>query len=70
MRALWQMVKVFLLFTGCTILFYYSLVWFNREYDNYHRYDEPQGSAIKVSTVESPSFDWFSRLLFFYRDGE
>ncbi|AGT32633.1 membrane protein [Geobacillus genomosp. 3] len=70
MKTVWQMVKVFLLFTGCTILFYYSLVWFNREYEYYHRYDEPGGSAVKVSTNESAPPDWLNRLLFFYRDGE
>jgi len=70
MKTVWQMVKVFLLFTGCTILFYYSLVWFHREYEYYHRYDEPEGSAVKASTIESPPPDWLNRLLFFYRDGE
>jgi hypothetical protein len=70
MKTIWQTIKVFLLFTGCTILFYYSLIWFNREYDNYHRYDEPHGSAVKVSTIESPTFEWIDRLLFFYRNGE
>jgi hypothetical protein len=70
MKTIWQMIKVFLLFTGCTILFYYSLIWFNREYDNYHRYDEPKGSAVKVSTVESSTLEWMDRLLFFYRNGE
>ncbi|KYD31728.1 DUF4227 family protein [Geobacillus sp. NFOSA3] len=70
MKTIWQMIKVFLLFTGCTILFYYSLIWFNREYDNYHRYDEPQGSAVKVSAVENSTLEWMDRLLFFYRNGE
>jgi hypothetical protein len=70
MKAVWQIIKVFLLFTGCTLLFYYSLVWFNREYENYHRYDEPHGSAVEVSTTENPSFEWIDRLLFFYRNGE
>lgn len=70
MKAVWQTVKVFLLFTGCTLLFYYSLVWFNREYENYHRYDEPHGSAVKVSTTEAQPFEWVDRLLFFYRNGE
>lgn len=71
MKTIWQMIKAFLLFTGCTLLFYYSLVWFHREYENYHRYDEPQGSAVKVSTVEKPSAeDWLPRLILFYRDGE
>ncbi|TCI76027.1 DUF4227 family protein, partial [Exiguobacterium sp. IPBC4] len=30
--------KVFVLFTGCTILFYYGLLWLNEEYQSYHRY--------------------------------
>ncbi|KXG11150.1 hypothetical protein AT864_00233 [Anoxybacillus sp. P3H1B] len=70
MKTAWQMIKVFVLFTSCTLLFYYSLVWFYREYENYHRYNEPQGSAVKVSTTESVSTDWVERLIFFYRDGE
>ena len=70
MKTVWQMVKVFLLFTGCTILFYYSLVWFNREYEYYHRYDEPKGSSVKVSAAESAPPSWLDRLIFFYRDGE
>jgi len=65
-----QMLKVFLLFTGCTILFYYSILWLSEEYENYHRYDEPEGSAIKVSTTEQQTNYWLERLLFFYRDGE
>ncbi|WP_044747938.1 YqzK family protein [Bacillus alveayuensis] len=69
-KMLLQMLKVFLLFTGCTILFYYSIVWINQEYENYHRYDEPEGSAVKVSTVERQPNNWLERLLFFYRDGE
>ena len=69
-KILFQMLKVFLLFTGCTILFYYSIVWINEEYENYHRYDEPEGSAVKVSTTEQQTDTWFERLLFFYRDGE
>jgi hypothetical protein len=69
-KMLLQMLKVFLLFTGCTILFYYSIVWINQEYENYHRYDEPEGSAVKVSTIEQQPNDWLERLLFFYRDGE
>ena len=70
MKTIWQTIKVFLLFTGCTILFYYSLIWFHREYGNYHRYDEPQGSAVKVSTTETRSADWLGRFILFYRDGE
>ena len=42
-----QTLKVFIIFTGCTILFYYGIMWVNEEYQDYHRYDEPEGSAIK-----------------------
>ena len=37
-----QTLKVFIIFTGCTILFYYGIMWVNEEYQNYHRYDEPK----------------------------
>jgi hypothetical protein len=63
--------KVFLLFTACTILFYYGIMWVNEEYQNYHRYDEPSGTAIKVSAnsvEEEPT--WLDRLILFYLDGE
>nr|WP_295971720.1 YqzK family protein [uncultured Bacillus sp.] len=63
--------KVFILFTGCTILFYYGIMWLNEEYRNYHRYDEPKGSAIKVTaTGEGQDFAWLNRLILFYLDGE
>lgn len=63
--------KVFLLFTGCTILFYYGLMWINQEYQNYHRYDEPKGSAIKVTAgVTDSRSTLIDRLLLFYKSGE
>ena len=70
-RMMFQTLKVFILFTGCTILFYYGIMWLNEEYTDYHRYDEPQGSAIKVtaSGIDDNS-TWFDRLLLFYLNGE
>lgn len=63
--------KVFILFTSCTILFYYGMMWVNEEYQNYHRYDEPQGSALKVAArVEAKSMPWLDRLILFYLNGE
>ena len=63
--------KVFVLFTGCTILFYYGIMWLNEEYADYHRYDEPQGAAIKVTaTGEGHDLSWFDRLILFYLNGE
>lgn len=64
-------VKVFILFTGCTLLFYYGMIWLNQEYENYHRYDEPNSGAIKVTNmVESNEQSWFERIILFYMNGE
>ncbi|MEW9049754.1 MAG: YqzK family protein [Neobacillus sp.] len=71
MRAALQTVKVFILFTGCTILFYYGIMWVSEEYQNYHRYDEPSGTALKVSnSVKDEKFLWLDRLRLFYLNGE
>lgn len=70
--AAWDTFKVFLLFMGCTLLFYYGILWVSNEYDRYHRYDEPKGRAVKVfqmdTEVEEQTF--IHRLLFFYHFGE
>ena len=64
-------IKVFVLFTGCTILFYYGIMWLNEEYTEYHRYDEPKGAAIKVTATEGEhSSNWFDRFVLFYLTGE
>ncbi|ASS91808.1 MAG: DUF4227 domain-containing protein [Bacillaceae bacterium] len=66
-----NMLKIFILFTGFTILFYYAIIWVNLEYQDYHRYDEPEGSAVKVtSVVEEQNDNWLNRLIFFYLNGE
>jgi hypothetical protein len=72
LKVIFDTIKVFILFTACTILFYYGLVWINQEYQNYHKYDEPEGSAVKVSTAEkNGETHWIlERLLFFYQNGE
>jgi len=46
-------------------------MWVNEEYQNYHRYDEPSGKAVKVSAnpAEEES-SWFDRLILFYLNGE
>ncbi|MDQ1001646.1 hypothetical protein QFZ28_002046 [Neobacillus niacini] len=70
-KVVLQTLKVFIIFTGCTILFYYGIMWVNEEYQNYHRYDSPEGSALKVSTLnkdENPV--WLDRLILFYLNGE
>lgn len=68
MHLLKDTVKIFVIFTACTILFYYGLKMMNEEYEQIHRYDEPDGSAVKV-------FQWqderlIDRLSIFFRLGE
>jgi hypothetical protein len=66
-----QTIKVFIIFTGCTILFYYGIMWVNEEYQNYHRYDKPEGAAMKVTnTLEEKSSSMLDRLKLFYLNGE
>jgi len=66
-----QTLKVFIIFTGCTVLFYYGIMWVSEEYQNYHRYDEPEGSALKVSNVvKEDRSSVLDRLKLFYLNGE
>jgi hypothetical protein len=70
-KVIFRTIKVFILFTGCTILFYYALIWFNEEYQEFHRYDEPSGAAVKVnSNVKTEDYTWKERLFLFYQNGE
>lgn len=70
-KIAFQTAKVFILFTGCTILFYYGIMWMNEEYQNYHRYDKPEGAAVKVSkAVREEGSSAIDRLLLFYLNGE
>lgn len=63
--------KVLVLFVSFTVLFYIGMIWLNQEYENYHRYDEPKGAAIKVTrAVESSGQSWFDRLMLLYLNGE
>jgi hypothetical protein len=46
-------------------------MWVNEEYQNYHRYDEPEGAAIKVSGGNSSEeTGMIDRLILFYLNGE
>ena len=66
-----QTIKVFIIFTGCTILFYYGIMWVNEEYQDYHRYDKPEGAAVKVSNAaEGEPSPLLDRLMLFYLNGE
>ncbi|MBU8879196.1 YqzK family protein [Bacillus sp. FJAT-29790] len=71
LKVVYQTIKVFVLFTGCTILFYYGIMLLNEEYKDYHRYDEPNGAAVKVSASGvNESSSWLDRLILFYLNGE
>ncbi|MBO8176677.1 YqzK family protein [Aeribacillus pallidus] len=68
-KLVWQTLKVFVLFTGSTVLFYFGFKWINEEYENMHRYDEPEGAAVKVFRLEE-NMNWYERLLLYFMDGE
>ncbi|MCD7033284.1 YqzK family protein [Metabacillus sp. GX 13764] len=71
LRAFFDLLKVFVIFTGFTILFYYAIIWVNLEYQGYHKYDEPEGAALKVTKmVHERTDDWRNRLIFFFLNGE
>ncbi|ASV69126.1 YqzK family protein [Cytobacillus sp. FSL W7-1323] len=70
-KLVYQTIKVFVLFTGSTILFYYGIMWLNEEYQDYHRYDEPSGAAVKVAaSANATDSSWLDRLILFYLNGE
>ncbi|WP_110111219.1 YqzK family protein [Bacillus sp. CGMCC 1.16541] len=71
MELLYNTCKVFVLFTGFTVLFYYGMIWVHKEYESYQRYDEPKGAAIKVMSMHvDEEQTWLQRLLMFYQTGE
>ena len=62
-----------LLFIGCTLFFYYGILWVSDEYESYYRYDLPEGNAIKVNADLSDGekdMSVFNRLVWFYKQGE
>ena len=66
-------IRVFIIFIGCTLIFYYGILWVSQEYESYHRYDEPKGRAVKVVQMDSihpEKVTFMDRLLFFYHYGE
>ncbi|MBU5265347.1 DUF4227 family protein [Virgibacillus proomii] len=62
-----DMIKVFFIFIACTWLFYCGFRLMHAEYEQYHRYDTPEGPAMKVFTEELSFFD---RIQLFFRLGE
>lgn len=71
LSLIWNTIKVFIIFVGCTLLFYYAILLVSNEYESYHRYDEPKGRAVKViQTNRENESTWLDRLIFFYQNGE
>jgi len=66
-RILWDVMKVTVIFICCTFLFYFGLRALHQEYEQYHRYDQPEGPAVKVfSEDEDRLFDFLK----FFRLGD
>ncbi|TFJ93755.1 YqzK family protein [Lentibacillus salicampi] len=63
-----DILKVFILFVGCTCLFYVGLRYMHTEYEQFHRYDPPEGPSVKVFETDDESF--VDRLNLFLRLGE
>ncbi|GAA5415427.1 hypothetical protein Pryu01_00451 [Paraliobacillus ryukyuensis] len=68
-RYVKDVVKLFVLFVLCTSIFYFGLQAMHSEYQDYHRYDPPEGNAIKVSS-NNIDYDWMDRLSILFRLGE
>ncbi len=69
-KSFFQMVKIFVLFAIFMVVFYFALNWFNSEYQGLHRYDAPEGDAVKVfSPEEKDNNETIDQLLQFYLDG-
>ncbi|GIO28513.1 YqzK family protein [Ornithinibacillus bavariensis] len=66
-RMVWDTVKVFIIFIACTFIFYFGLQIMHSEYEQFHRYDTPEGPAVKVFNSEQSFMD---RLNIFFRLGE
>ncbi|MDX8046066.1 DUF4227 family protein [Gracilibacillus sp. S3-1-1] len=68
LKVTFEMMKIFIIFVLCTMLFYYVIKALHQEYEKLDRYDYPQGKAVKVFQQEEP--DTWQRLSIFFRLGE
>ncbi|WP_339227910.1 YqzK family protein [Oceanobacillus sp. FSL K6-2867] len=66
-RLIRDTIKVFLIFMMCTVLFYVGLQIMHREYEEIHRYDPPEGPAVKVSYSQTKLLERFQ---LFFQQGE
>ncbi len=62
--------KIFIIFIACTLLFYFGLRAIHAEYQEFHRYDPPEGKAVKVVNSGEQKQDWIDRFSIFLRLGE
>lgn len=72
-KTLLDSIKLFVLFIGCTVLFYYGLQWLDHHYASTRKYDQPSDGAIKVVgqvQTSSTSDTVTNRFFQFLRDGE
>lgn len=67
MQRIMNMMKLVIIFTICTSLFYYCLKFIQQEYNQLQKYDPPQGPAVKAFQTETGFID---RLHLFFRLGE
>lgn len=66
-RIIWDFMKVCIIFIGCTCVFYLGLKTMHEEYEQYHRYDQPEGPAVKVFSEDD---GFINRIQLFFRLGE
>lgn len=69
-QMVWDTVKVFVIFIACTSLFYIGLRYMHSEYEQFHRYDPPEGPSVKVFDDEDENDRFIDRLNLFLRLGE
>jgi len=60
MRFFLHAMKIFIIFIICTLSFYFALIWIHKEYENYNRYDQPEGNAIKVNSYRDETKNDFA----------
>ncbi|WP_010650774.1 DUF4227 family protein [Oceanobacillus massiliensis] len=66
-RMMWDTFKVFIIFTICTFIFYFGLQVLHNEYKQIHRYDPPEGPAVKVFQSQSKILERFQLI---FQQGE
>jgi len=62
-RFFLQAIKMLVIFIVCTLSFYFAFIWIHKEYENYNRYDQPEGNAIKVNSYEETKNDFASDII-------